>query len=364
MSSCCKACEEKQALADCSVYEQLFRSSILSKVIWKIDVLDWAKSTMVDANDKACSLHNEQWGEDLSAKIGQQAGEAWISLKDDLIPMLQECVVTGEGKSFEFNWSPDNRAPKVYRIHISKIDKDLVLVAYTDSPLEIRRQEDLDWFAGAASHDLLSPLRGAMGAMGRFRSHRDKGNIAKSEQWLGRVDESLERMELRVQSFLDYVRAPGGDGNSFRLRLALADALKHHDDDLAQCVSSTLGDEMVIGNRSAVAIVFHQLLVNASKYRHPDRELKISISLEPREDNFIVAVADNGLGIPADRLADVFKPRVRLHGKNIEGSGLGLATCRRILERHDTHIVAHSDGSSGTTINFELKRNLGESCDD
>ena len=346
----------RSVLSDCSVYENLFRTSILSKAIWRVDLDDWSRAMIVDANDKACELHREHWGESLSDMINRPAGEVWVSLKDSLIPMFQECARTGEGKTFEFDWSPDNRVAKVYRIHISKINADFVLIAYTDITLEVRRQEDLDWFAGAASHDLLSPLRGAMGAMGRFRSHRDKGNIAKSEQWLGRVDESLGQMEIRVQSFLDYVRAPGGDGKNFRLRLALADALKHHDADFVGCVSSALGEEMVVGNRSAIAIVFHQLLVNASKYRSLDRELKISISLEESGENFAVSVVDNGQGIPTDRLVDVFKPRVRLHGKDVVGSGLGLATCRRILERHDSHIVAFSDGSSGTRIEFELKR--------
>ena len=107
------------------------------------------------------------------------------------------------------------------------------------------------------------------------------------------------------------------------------------------------------GNPDRLADLFRNLLQNALRHRG-EAPPRIRVSAERRSNEWLLAVKDNGPGIEAEYLESVFQPFVRLHGRQREGPGLGLAICRAIVERHGGSIWAESGAGTGCTFRFTL----------
>ncbi len=103
-----------------------------------------------------------------------------------------------------------------------------------------------------------------------------------------------------------------------------------------------------------LAQLFQNLLSNAIKYRRPNVHPVIKVSATPQESVWLIAVQDNGIGIPPESLERVFQPMQRLHGSEIAGSGIGLATCKKIVTRAGGKIWVESQVGSGSTFLFTL----------
>ena len=111
----------------------------------------------------------------------------------------------------------------------------------------------------------------------------------------------------------------------------------------------------VIADRSGVEAVLQNLLSNAIKYRHPDREPVVRISAEAANGMCMVRVEDNGIGIAPEYREKVFEMFGRLHGREqYPGNGIGLALCRRIVERHGGRIWLESEPGAGSAFCFTL----------
>jgi signal transduction histidine kinase len=101
--------------------------------------------------------------------------------------------------------------------------------------------------------------------------------------------------------------------------------------------------------------LFQNLIGNAIKYRRPDMTPEISISLGQEGDEWIIAVADNGIGIDPSQRGRLFAVFQRLHNSDAyEGTGIGLAVCKRIVERHGGRIWIETSESGGSVFLFTL----------
>ena len=111
----------------------------------------------------------------------------------------------------------------------------------------------------------------------------------------------------------------------------------------------------VFGHAEQLRSLFQNLLTNAVKYRHPDRHPNVQINAAKSHDQWEIRVEDNGIGIAEphkERIFDVFQ---RLHtSKEYEGMGIGLALCKKIVERHGGHIWVESKPEQGATFVFTL----------
>jgi signal transduction histidine kinase len=172
---------------------------------------------------------------------------------------------------------------------------------------------------------------------------------------------ALRRLEQLVTSVLEYSRASSFESKQERVELdgllrEVVDDFRPHLDQCGGGVS--LSDKLpaVIGDTLRLTQVFSNLFSNAVKYRSPQRPLCVTVqpraALDPKM--CLIAFTDNGLGIPPDKLEIVFRPFHRLHGTEIEGSGIGLACVKKLLERLGGSIVAESDGATGTTFLISL----------
>jgi signal transduction histidine kinase len=99
--------------------------------------------------------------------------------------------------------------------------------------------------------------------------------------------------------------------------------------------------------------VVQNLLANALKFRREDVPARVGVAAERVGPHWRVEVTDNGLGIPPDRVDDVFEPFVRID-KTVPGTGIGLSTCRRIVEAHGGRIGVAEATGGGTTVWFLL----------
>ena len=110
---------------------------------------------------------------------------------------------------------------------------------------------------------------------------------------------------------------------------------------------------------SQLAIVFQNLISNAIKFREPSRPLEIEISAEQIPDCWLIHVADNGIGFNEQFTEKIFQIFQRLHNKQkIPGTGIGLAICRRIMERHGGNIIVESKPNKGSKFTLKLPERI------
>lgn len=223
---------------------------------------------------------------------------------------------------------------------------------------ELRRSnQDLEQFAYVASHDLKQPLR----QISSFATllERRLGADASDEvrDYLKFLTDGAKRMQSLVADLLDYSRISHrplhNDNVAMDEVLNAALALL-----TAAVVESTARIECqalpsVRGDRSQLERLVQNLVGNALKYRENGRPPVIRIGCD---DAGVFFVADNGIGIPADQSERVFMIFQRLHGAEAyEGTGIGLAVCRKIVERHGGRIWVESAGEGlGSTFFFTL----------
>jgi PAS domain S-box-containing protein len=223
------------------------------------------------------------------------------------------------------------------------------------------KNEELQDFTYMISHDLKSPiftLKGMLGILQEELGASPREQIAEPLEHIGRA---MRRLEQLVTSVLEYSRASSFEAKHERVELGqlIPEVIDDFKPNLTGCagvvsIAGTL--PVVIGDTLRLTQVFSNLLSNAIKYRSSARPLKISIAPAPSLDPKMTAIAfrDNGQGIPPDKLEIIFRPFHRLHGAEIEGSGIGLACVKKLLERLGGSISAESDGASGSAFIVSL----------
>jgi light-regulated signal transduction histidine kinase (bacteriophytochrome) len=110
----------------------------------------------------------------------------------------------------------------------------------------------------------------------------------------------------------------------------------------------------IIADHVQLVQLFQNLISNAIKYRLAERPPEIHISAEQVHQHYVVSVSDNGIGIHPDHAERIFGVFKRLHGKDIPGTGIGLAICKRIVEKHGGRIWVESKPSKGATFRFTV----------
>ena len=213
-------------------------------------------------------------------------------------------------------------------------------------------------FAGRVSHDLKSPLTSVTLSLGMLREQlagaADAAETSDADWLLERAIAGSERMATLIDEVLTYARLGGTMAEKpVDLNEVLAEALTDLDGAIAG--SAVVSDllPVVIGDAVQLRSVLQNLLDNAAKYCHPERALAVSVSAARRDDRWHVSVADNGLGIPEADRDRVYEPRVRL-SDDAQGSGIGLDTCRRVVQAHGGSIGIVETPGGGTTVWFDL----------
>lgn len=224
-----------------------------------------------------------------------------------------------------------------------------------------RSNEQLAAFAGQVSHDLRGPLTGMIG----FVEVLTKLPAVAGDDRATRFVELAAASGRRMVGLLEDLLAHALLGGVLRpVPVELADLVREAADDLvgvfAESGAALRVDPLptVTADRSQLRAVLQNLLSNAVLYRRPDATPTVRVRAARTLGGWRVEVIDNGIGVPAGR-GDPFAPLVRLHAESeapaaADGSGLGLATCRRIVEAHGGEIDLAPAAGGGTIAWFTL----------
>jgi chemotaxis family two-component system sensor kinase Cph1 len=223
-----------------------------------------------------------------------------------------------------------------------------------------RSNRALQDFAFIASHDLQEPLRKIRTFGGLIVADSGEALTEKSRDFLGRMQRAAERMQELLRSLLDYSRV-ATHGEPFKetdLNRSVEAALSN----LEVLIQDKKGEVEVEALPSLEADpnqmirLFQNLIANALKFNGTNRSPFIKISAGSVKgtggaEAYRIFVEDNGIGFNEKYLDKVFAPFERLHGRSeYEGVGMGLAICRKIVERHGGEITAQSELGKGSTF--------------
>ena len=221
-----------------------------------------------------------------------------------------------------------------------------------------RSNADLEEYAYATAHDLRTPLR-AIGGYAELILREAEDDTAPTEltDYAERIVDGYERMCLTMDNLLEHARAsvPQHAATAVDLTPIADRAARDFDEQIHD-----LNAEVVIGDLGSAAIdpiamdrIFQNLLSNALKYRHPDRDPRVEIDSVRRGSLVAVQVRDNGSGIAPEHQEQVFRLFSRLSEEG-PGTGVGLALVKKLVESHDGEIDLESDPDSGTTMTITL----------
>jgi PAS domain S-box-containing protein len=222
-----------------------------------------------------------------------------------------------------------------------------------------RSNAELDQFAYVASHDLKEPLI-LMAAYARMLDERHQDDLDdQGRQFLGAVRHEAARMKTMIDDLLDYSRVQTSAEEKSRVELdeALALALRTLAPQLEETGTRVDVDAplpVVEGSPAQFERLFRNLVSNAIKFRG-DQPPVVTVSAEEVEDECVVTVGDNGIGIDPAKAARIFDVFQRLHSQDeYAGTGMGLAICKRIVERHGGRIWVEPGPEGGSAFRFAL----------
>ena len=222
-----------------------------------------------------------------------------------------------------------------------------------------RSNRDLEQFAYAASHDLQEPLR-MVATYTQLLGERYRGKLdEQADKYIHYAVEGALRMQTLIRDLLAF-SVSGQQNTEVRatdcnpvLRSALLDLAAAVEESGAQIGSDEL--PIVMSNAFQLEQVFQNLIGNAIKFRNGNPPV-IRISVERKDAEWIFAVSDNGIGIAAEHPESVFTIFQRLHTREeYAGNGIGLAICKKIIERHGGRIWIESPPQGGTAFKFTLQ---------
>jgi light-regulated signal transduction histidine kinase (bacteriophytochrome) len=238
-----------------------------------------------------------------------------------------------------------------------ELDKLRDLLARQSAELANAKAE-LDQFASVVSHDLQEPLRMITGYLHLLQSHYGDKLDGDANEFIAHAVDGAKRMQELINDLLTYSRL-GTRGKPlepidcndvlgaalFNLMIAIreSDARVTHDP-----LPTVRGDKVQLGQ------LFQNLLENAIKYRDT-RPLEIHVGCERDGDVWRLFVRDNGIGINPEQHQRIFVIFQRLHTRQeYPGTGVGLAICKRVVERHGGKIWVQSEPGKGSTFYFTL----------
>jgi light-regulated signal transduction histidine kinase (bacteriophytochrome) len=251
---------------------------------------------------------------------------------------------------------------------IKKLNEDLIVhvqqVEVANRQLNItleelaRSNKDLEEFAYVASHDLQEPLR-KMANFSEMLAQEYQGCLdEQAQRYLGYICDGAKRMQALIKDLLAYSRVTTAE---FPLIPAnLEDILQGALNDIQTLIRekhvqiSHEGLPTLKVNPYQMGRLFQNLITNAIKF-HADGPPRIQISARQDAGEWVIAVRDSGIGFDPKYEERIFKVFQRLHAKEkYPGTGIGLAVCKKIVERHGGRIWAESTPGRGATFYFTL----------
>jgi light-regulated signal transduction histidine kinase (bacteriophytochrome) len=224
-----------------------------------------------------------------------------------------------------------------------------------------RSNKELEQFAYIASHDLQEPLR-MVASYTELLAERYRGKLDdKADKYIAYAVDGARRMQGLINDLLAYARVgsrakPLQATDSAAVLALVIGGLQNviessHAEIVQQNLPAVLADDVQLGQ------VLQNLIANAIKFRHRERAPRVHVRAEPQDDFVRFSVADNGIGMEMENTGRIFQMFQRLHTREeYDGTGIGLAVAKKVVERHGGQIWFESVPGEGTTFHFTMPR--------
>ncbi|HWY20761.1 MAG TPA: PAS domain S-box protein [Candidatus Acidoferrum sp.] len=268
--------------------------------------------------------------------------------------------ISARKKSEEDNAALENQATSLQtardelELRVNERTKELAVAnqVLEQSNLELKQ------FAYIASHDLQSPLRSISGFVQLLKLEYEGKLNEEAQDWIRRTVQSIAQMQILIRDLLAYSRVEARSRPFTQIPFLdiVKDALTLLEssvrDSGGQVTWGLLPD--IMGDRSQLVQLIQNLVGNGLTY-HGDKPPHIHISAERSGKEWIFSVRDNGIGIAPKYYEQIFEIFKRLHDqKDYPGTGIGLAVCRRVVNRHGGKIWVMSEQGQGSTFHFTI----------
>ncbi len=220
-----------------------------------------------------------------------------------------------------------------------------------------RSNTELEQFAYAASHDLKEPLLAIAVDLRLIQRRLKELQNPDIDALISGAIDGANRMQALISDLLSYSRA-GNRGKPFALSDCsdvLERALLNLKVPLEESNAKVTYDELpeIMADSSQLVQLFQNLIHNAIKFHGKERP-RIHVSAKQRERSWVFSVSDNGIGISPDQVEKIFEIFSRLHRDTYPGTGIGLATCKKIVEHHGGRIWVESTPGHGSVFFFTI----------
>ncbi len=226
-----------------------------------------------------------------------------------------------------------------------------------------RSNKELEEFGYMVSHDLQEPLRTISSYLRLLEKRYHKDLDKTGLEFLNFAVSGAGRMKMLISDLLEYSRAGRGGAkvknlDINKIELVLNNMFKAR---LNEAGGKLIfqGEKHIIADETQIIQLFQNLIGNAIKFQKEDRNPIVTINITENEKNWLISVKDNGIGIKEEFQSQIFTIFQRLHTREqYEGSGIGLAICKKIVELHKGRIWIESKVDIGTTFLFTISKKL------
>lgn len=265
---------------------------------------------------------------------------------------VAEPVRDSEGKILKWIGAlTDIHSQKLFSEHLERVVEERTRAL-------ARSNEDLQQFAHVASHDLKEPVRKIKLFTDLLKTQFKANLPEKAVSYLERIEKSANRMQLMIDGVLrySYLDALHREMEVVDLNEIILNVCIDLEVSISEKQAFINSDKLppVAGSSILYYQLWYNLIYNSLKFAHPDRKPEITIRYIGNENGFVkMDLQDNGIGFSQSSANFIFQTFSRLHSKdNIEGTGLGLALCKKIVERFGGSIYA--EGKEGVGATFTL----------
>ncbi|MBX2939427.1 MAG: GHKL domain-containing protein [Ferruginibacter sp.] len=225
-----------------------------------------------------------------------------------------------------------------------------------------QKNKELEQFAYVASHDLHEPLRMITSFMGMLQNKYGDQLDDKAKSYIHFAVDGGKRMQKMISDLLELSRT--GRSDTAMELVNLDDVLKQVQQNISKLIDENNAVIIIESPLPEVTVyrrdierLFQNLLSNAIKFRSKDFHPVIRISCIEKHDSWQINIEDNGIGIEKDKFEKVFEIFSRLHTHDeYQGSGIGLAVCRKVVEQHGGIIKVKSNENKGSTFYFTIQK--------
>lgn len=223
-----------------------------------------------------------------------------------------------------------------------------------------RSNEELEQFAHVASHDLREPLMLIRAFSEKLKKKYSTVLDAKGHEYVKRILSAARQMHQLIEGILELSRVTSNARpfEEIDLTALVAEVVQNLEGRIEESAGSVRFGELgrLGGDKMQIRQLFQNIIANALKYRKEGVCPTVILESDVSADNFCeITIQDNGIGFEQHHVERIFKPLERLHGRReFEGTGMGLATCQKIVVRHGGEITAKSEPGKGATFIVRL----------